>query len=86
MSNNHLIVTTRQDFKTLIRVADAMSYKHENFVVSAHGKQIQRACEIVALLVNRGRATVLSQDFGEAGDEFRYPTLAWHLQGTPAST
>ena len=86
MSNNHLIVTTRQEFKTLIRVADAMSYKHEKFTVSAHGKQIQRACEIVALLVNRGRAEVASQEFGEAGDEFRYPTLTWHLLGVPGST
>lgn len=79
--NNHLFVTSKQDFKTLIRVGEAMSFKYDTFRISGHGKQIQRACEVVALLLKRRRASVEHFEFGEQGDDWKYPTLDWVMKG-----
>ena len=80
MQDNHLFVTSKQEFKTMIRVAEAMSYKYDQFFVSGHGKQIQRATEVVANMLRRGWAEVETQEFGQAGEERKYPTLKWVLK------
>lgn len=79
--NNHLFVTSKHEFKTLIRVAEAMSYKYDTFRISGHGKCMGKCCEVVALLLKRNRATVDNFEFGEEGDDWKYPTLDWVMRG-----
>lgn len=76
-----LVVTSNGEFNTLVRVAEAMSYKYRTFTVSAHGRQIQRSAEVLAVLSKR-RSLTARAHFGEReGDSGPYPTIEWTVQG-----
>ena len=54
-SADTLIVTADTDFATLMRVAEGMSYNHDQFDVCARGRNVQRGFEIVNMLISRDR-------------------------------
>ena len=57
-SSDTLIVTADTEFATLMRVAEGMSYNHDQFDICARGRNIQRGFEIVNMLINRGRTVM----------------------------
>jgi DNA-binding protein Alba len=56
--DNILLVSKALDFPHLMRIAEGMSYKHDEIVIKARGKQIQRAVEVAVMLQVRGRGKV----------------------------
>ena len=56
-TSDTLIVTADTEFATLMRVAEGMSYNHDQFDICARGRNVQRGFEIVNMLINRGRTT-----------------------------
>ena len=77
--DNALLVGKSLGFAHAMRISEGMSYKHEEIVVKARGKQIQRAIEIAAMLQTRERATVTDTEVGY-DDEIEVPTITLKLK------
>jgi len=58
--DNKLLVGKSLDFAHAMRISEGMSYRHDQVVVKARGKQIQKAVEVAAMLQTREKANVAS--------------------------
>ena len=80
-----LIVSSKVPFSSLVKVGEGMSYNQTVFKVSARGKQIQRAFEIISILHDKERVGEIVHDYGSIDIEGkRVPTMDWTV--TPPST
>lgn len=73
--DNTLLVGKSLGFAQAMRIAEGMSYKHEQVIVKARGKQIQRAIEIATMLQIRERAIIVSTDIGY-NNEIEVPNVS----------
>lgn len=73
--DNILLVSKALDFPHLMRIAEGMSYKHDEIVVKARGKQIQRAVEVAVMLSTRGRGEVNDTIYGVGGGDVHVPSI-----------
>jgi len=62
--DNTLLVGKSLGFAQAMRIAEGMSYKHDQVIIKARGKQIQRAVEIASMLQTRERATIVNTEIG----------------------
>ena len=77
-SSDTLIVTADTDFATLMRVAEGMSYNHEQFDICARGRNVQRGFEIVNMLIQRERAGSIHHNYSTIEYNTRKgPQLQW---------
>jgi len=72
--DNTLLVGKSLGFAQAMRIAEGMSYKHDQVIVKARGKQIQRAVEIANMLQIRERASIVSTDIGY-NNEIQVPNV-----------
>ena len=73
--DNTLLVGKSLGFAQAMRIAEGMSYKHDQVIVKARGKQIQRAVEIANMLQIRERASIVSTDIGY-NNEIQVPNVS----------
>ena len=79
--NNVLLVGKSLTFPQAMRVAEGMSYQHEQVIVKARGKQIQKAVEIAIRLQVRGRAVVCATEVGYVvNEEVQMPSITITLK------
>lgn len=77
-SSDTLIVTADTDFATLMRVAEGMSYNHEQFDICARGRNVQRGFEIVSMLIQRKRTHAVHHNYSTIEYNSRkVPQLQW---------
>ena len=63
------------DFPHLMRIAEGMTYKHDEIVIKARGKQIQRAVEVAVMLQVRGRGNVNDTNYGVVEGDVHIPSI-----------
>lgn len=73
--DNILLVSKALDFPHLMRIAEGISYRHDNIVIKARGKQIQRAVEVAVMLQVRGRGTVINTNYGVEEGDVHIPSI-----------
>ena len=73
--DNILLVSKTLDFPHLMRIAEGMSYKHDEIVIKARGKQIQRDVEVAVMLQVRGRGTVNNTTYDVEGGDVHIPSI-----------
>ena len=62
--DNVLLVNKKLTFPQLMRIAEGMSYKHEEVFIKARGKQIHRAVDTATMLESRQRADIVDTKIG----------------------
>jgi len=72
---NTLLVSKKLDFGHLMRIAEGMSYKHEEVIIKARGKQIQRAVEVAVMLQTRGRGSIGITEYGHEEGDVHIPSI-----------
>ena len=77
--NNTLLISKKLDFSHLMRIAEGMSYNHDEVVIKARGKQIQRAGEVAVMLKSRGRGTVGLTEYGVEEGDMHIPNIEIHV-------
>ena len=73
--DNTLLVSKTLNFSHLMRIAEGMTYKHEEIVIKARGKQIQRAVEVAVMLKVRGRGNVHDTIYGVEEGDVHIPSI-----------
>lgn len=73
--DNTLLVSKSLDFPHLMRIAEGMSYKHDNIVIKARGKQIQRAVEVAVMLQVRDRGKVSDTTYDVEEGSVHIPSI-----------
>ena len=73
--DNTLLVSKSLDFPHLMRIAEGMSYKHDEIVIKARGKQIQRAVEVAVMLQVRDRGKVSDTTYDVEEGSVHIPSI-----------
>lgn len=73
--DNTLLVSKTLDFAHLMRIAEGMSYKHDEMVIKARGKQIQRAVEVAVMLKVRDRGKIIGTTYGVEQGALHIPSI-----------
>ena len=73
--DNILLVSKALDFPHLMRIAEGISYRHDNIVIKARGKQIQRAVEVAVMLQVRGRGTEINTKYDVEESDVHIPSI-----------
>ena len=69
------MVSKSLDFPHLMRIAEGMSYKHDEIVIKARGKQIQRAVEVAVMLQVRDRGKVSDTTYDVEEGSVHIPSI-----------
>lgn len=77
--DNTLLVSKSLDFPHLMRIAEGMSYKHDEIVIKARGKQIQRAVEVAIMLQVRGRGKVSDTTYDVQEGSVHIPSIKIYI-------
>lgn len=77
--DNTLLVSKQLEFPHLMRIAEGMSYKHEEVVIKARGKQVQRAVEVATMMQMRSRGTIVKTELSVQEMDKKVPAIEIYI-------